>query len=124
MTSTLTQDLDLNGDVDVDSIVDLARRPSASSWRTSRRRTTARRVNLEVNDGVYLNVAVNLNVKVNVEVMVEAHDLVATAGSALFCRARSEATAGSVSVIRAAHAAFRAGAAICQPCAGGLPCAP
>jgi hypothetical protein len=69
----LSQDVDLNGDVDVDSIVDLARRPSdeAHTILVEESRTE---VSVEVNERVYVYVAVKLKVWVDVEVVVEVVD--------------------------------------------------
>ena len=56
---TLSQDVDLNGDVDVDSILDLVRRPSGGL----RILVEASRpmVNVEVDDGLNVYSHVNLN---------------------------------------------------------------
>jgi hypothetical protein len=70
LTSALTQDIDLDGNVDVDSIFDLARRPSGHG-RGMLVEQSSNGVEVDVNDRVNLYVAVKLKVWVDVEVLVE-----------------------------------------------------
>ena len=62
MTSTLTQDLDLDGNVDVDSILDLAALTSGHSRGMLVEKSPKRAVKVDVNDRVNLYVAVKLKV--------------------------------------------------------------
>jgi hypothetical protein len=56
----LVPNVDLNGDVDVEPIVDLARRPPGQ-FNESSSRSNPKMVKVEDNDRVNVNVAVNLN---------------------------------------------------------------
>jgi hypothetical protein len=73
LTWTSTQDFDLDGDVDLDSILDLARRPPVTVAGMLVEKSP-NLVEVDVNDRVNLYVAVKLEVWVDVEVLVEVHD--------------------------------------------------
>jgi hypothetical protein len=59
LTSTLSQDVDLNGDGDVDSILDLVRRPSGGLQILVE--ASRPMVKVEVDDGLNVHGHVNLN---------------------------------------------------------------